>query len=43
MGVANTLVSMLQVWVLDYFGGVKTVTPDDYFKAMPYRNQPHSG
>lgn len=23
------------VWVLDYFGGVKTVTPEEYFKASP--------
>ncbi|XP_048090985.1 protein CREG1 [Alosa alosa] len=28
--------NITQVWVLDYFGGVKTVTPDDYFKATPY-------
>ncbi|XP_028810797.1 protein CREG1 [Denticeps clupeoides] len=28
--------NITQVWVLDYFGGVKTVTPDDYFKAPPY-------
>uniref|UniRef100_A0A669C601 Cellular repressor of E1A-stimulated genes 1 n=2 Tax=Oreochromis TaxID=8139 RepID=A0A669C601_ORENI len=27
----------LWVWVLDYFGGVKTVTPDEYFQATPYR------
>lgn len=26
-----------QVWVLDYFGGVKTVTPEQYYKATPYR------
>ncbi|KAJ8350852.1 hypothetical protein SKAU_G00259820 [Synaphobranchus kaupii] len=30
--------NMTQVWVLDYFGGVKTVTPDDYFKATPYKS-----
>ncbi|XP_074168197.1 protein CREG1 [Pundamilia nyererei] len=28
---------VFQVWVLDYFGGVKTVTPDEYFQATPYR------
>ncbi|XP_051982449.1 protein CREG1 [Xyrauchen texanus] len=26
-----------QVWVLDYFGGVKTVSPEDYYRAAPYR------
>ncbi|XP_053470997.1 protein CREG1 [Ictalurus furcatus] len=25
-----------QVWVLDYFGGVKMVSPDDYYKATPF-------
>ncbi|KAJ8004057.1 hypothetical protein DPEC_G00154840 [Dallia pectoralis] len=25
------------VWVLDYFGGVKKVTREDYFKASPYK------
>lgn len=25
------------VWVLDYFGGVKTVSPEDYFQAEPAR------
>ncbi|CAL1597975.1 unnamed protein product [Knipowitschia caucasica] len=25
------------VWVLDYFGGVKTVSPEEYFKASPDR------
>ncbi|CAI5638781.1 unnamed protein product [Oreochromis niloticus] len=29
--------NITQVWVLDYFGGVKTVTPDEYFQATPYR------
>ncbi|KAM4711346.1 protein CREG1 isoform 1-T1 [Anableps anableps] len=29
--------SVFQVWVLDYFGGVKTVTPDEYFQAAPRR------
>lgn len=24
---------MSKVWVLDYFGGVKTVTPEEYFNA----------
>lgn len=28
--------NITQVWVLDYFGGVKTVTPEAYFKATPY-------
>lgn len=28
--------NITQVWVLDYFGGVKIVTPEDYFKATPY-------
>lgn len=28
--------SVFQVWVLDYFGGVKTVTPEEYFQASPY-------
>uniref|UniRef100_A0A8D0B5D5 Cellular repressor of E1A stimulateds 1 n=1 Tax=Salvator merianae TaxID=96440 RepID=A0A8D0B5D5_SALMN len=23
------------VWVLDYFGGMKTVTPEEYFRAQP--------
>ncbi|KAF7689644.1 protein CREG1 [Silurus meridionalis] len=25
-----------QVWVLDYFGGVKIVSPEDYYKATPF-------
>lgn len=25
-----------QVWVLDYFGGVKMVSPEDYYKATPF-------
>lgn len=29
--------NITKVWVLDYFGGVKTVTPEDYFKATPYK------
>nr|XP_019968131.1 PREDICTED: protein CREG1-like [Paralichthys olivaceus] len=29
--------NITQVWVLDYFGGVKTVTPEEYFQATPYR------
>ncbi|XP_030635682.1 protein CREG1 [Chanos chanos] len=29
-------INITQVWVLDYFGGVKKVTPEDYFKATPY-------
>lgn len=27
------------VWVLDYFGGVKTVSPEEYFKASPEQNR----
>ncbi|XP_061540289.1 protein CREG1 [Phycodurus eques] len=27
--------NITQVWVLDYFGGVKTVNPDDYYQASP--------
>ncbi|KAM9328217.1 protein CREG1-like [Pholidichthys leucotaenia] len=27
--------NITQVWVLDYFGGVKIVSPDEYFKASP--------
>ncbi|KAK7162352.1 hypothetical protein R3I94_004877 [Phoxinus phoxinus] len=30
-----------QVWVLDYFGGVKTVSPEEYYRAAPSRK--HSG
>ncbi|KPP74386.1 hypothetical protein Z043_106457 [Scleropages formosus] len=30
--------NITQVWVLDYFGGVKTVTPEDYFNATPYKS-----
>ncbi|XP_074520842.1 protein CREG1 [Halichoeres trimaculatus] len=29
--------NITQVWVLDYFGGVKTVTPEEYFQADPDR------
>lgn len=29
--------NITQVWVLDYFGGVKTVTPEDYYNAKPYK------
>ncbi|KAG9262338.1 protein CREG1 [Astyanax mexicanus] len=28
--------NITQVWVLDYFGGVKMVSPEDYYKATPY-------
>uniref|UniRef100_A0A8D0HSG6 Cellular repressor of E1A stimulateds 1 n=2 Tax=Sphenodon punctatus TaxID=8508 RepID=A0A8D0HSG6_SPHPU len=28
--------NITKIWVLDYFGGIKTVTPQDYFKARPY-------
>ncbi|XP_077370369.1 protein CREG1 [Festucalex cinctus] len=27
--------NITQVWVLDYFGGVKTVSPDEYYQASP--------
>ncbi|XP_033835537.1 protein CREG1 [Periophthalmus magnuspinnatus] len=27
------------VWVLDYFGGVKTVSPEEYFQASPEYNR----
>ncbi|KAM3850716.1 protein CREG1 [Diretmus argenteus] len=30
--------NITQVWVLDYFGGIKTITPDEYFKATPTRS-----
>ncbi|XP_007541465.1 protein CREG1 [Poecilia latipinna] len=29
--------NITQVWVLDYFGGVKVVSPDEYFQAAPHR------
>ncbi|KAK1802933.1 hypothetical protein P4O66_021463 [Electrophorus voltai] len=29
--------NITQVWVLDYFGGVKMVSPEDYYKATPYK------
>ncbi|XP_068586041.1 protein CREG1 [Cebidichthys violaceus] len=29
--------NITQVWVLDYFGGVKTVSPEDYFLASLHR------
>ncbi|MGH0187831.1 UNVERIFIED_CONTAM: hypothetical protein FKN15_026899 [Acipenser sinensis] len=28
--------NITQVWVLDYFGGIKTVTPEQYFSAEPF-------
>ncbi|XP_076580031.1 protein CREG1 isoform X1 [Chaetodon auriga] len=28
--------NITQVWVLDYFGGVKMVTPDEYYQAEPH-------
>ncbi|MBN3303488.1 CREG1 protein, partial [Amia calva] len=28
--------NITKVWVLDYFGGIKTVTPEEYFSAKPY-------
>uniref|UniRef100_A0A8C2KGW0 Cellular repressor of E1A-stimulated genes 1 n=1 Tax=Cyprinus carpio TaxID=7962 RepID=A0A8C2KGW0_CYPCA len=33
--------NITQVWVLDYFGGVKTITPEEYYRATPY--QKHNG
>ncbi|XP_018413364.1 PREDICTED: protein CREG1 isoform X2 [Nanorana parkeri] len=27
--------NITNIWVLDYFGGIKTVTPDEYYKAKP--------
>ncbi|XP_063812817.1 protein CREG1 isoform X2 [Pseudophryne corroboree] len=27
--------NITNIWVLDYFGGIKTVTPDEYYKARP--------
>ncbi|XP_061576486.1 protein CREG1 [Cololabis saira] len=30
--------NITQVLVLDYFGGVKTVTPEEYFQAAPHRH-----
>ncbi|KAG8450097.1 hypothetical protein GDO86_002646 [Hymenochirus boettgeri] len=27
--------NITNIWVLDYFGGIKTVTPEDYFSAKP--------
>ncbi|XP_042315496.1 protein CREG1 [Sceloporus undulatus] len=27
--------NITNVWVLDYFGGIKTVTPEEYFNAVP--------
>ncbi|XP_034035361.1 protein CREG1 [Thalassophryne amazonica] len=32
--------NITEVWVLDYFGGLKTVSPDEYFKATPYFKDP---
>ncbi|CAB1327679.1 unnamed protein product [Coregonus sp. 'balchen'] len=34
--------NITKVWVLDYFGGVKTVTPEDYFKATPFKVTPYN-
>ncbi|XP_077583849.1 protein CREG1 [Stigmatopora nigra] len=31
--------NITQVWVLDYFGGVKTVSPDEYYQASPDNTQ----
>ncbi|XP_062906686.1 protein CREG1 [Mobula hypostoma] len=27
--------SITNIWVLDYFGGIKTVTPEEYYNAKP--------
>ncbi|XP_069801641.1 protein CREG1 [Dendropsophus ebraccatus] len=27
--------NITNIWVLDYFGGIKTVTPEDYYQARP--------
>ncbi|KAG8574632.1 hypothetical protein GDO81_009254 [Engystomops pustulosus] len=27
--------NITNVWVLDYFGGIKTVTPEEYYQAKP--------
>ncbi|XP_053561831.1 protein CREG1 [Bombina bombina] len=27
--------NITNIWVLDYFGGIKTVTPEDYYNAKP--------
>ncbi|KAM4699372.1 protein CREG1 isoform 2-T2 [Discoglossus pictus] len=27
--------NITNIWVLDYFGGIKTVTPEDYYSAKP--------
>ncbi|XP_053163421.1 protein CREG1 isoform X2 [Hemicordylus capensis] len=27
--------NIASIWVLDYFGGIKTVTPEEYFKVIP--------
>ncbi|KAM9766603.1 protein CREG1 isoform 2-T3 [Menidia menidia] len=31
--------SVMEVWVLDYFGGVKMVSPEEYFQAPPHRGR----
>ncbi|KAM9320857.1 protein CREG1 isoform 1-T1 [Gastrophryne carolinensis] len=28
--------NITKVWVLDYFGGIKTVTPEEYYNAKPW-------
>lgn len=35
--------NITQVWVLDYFGGVKTVSSDEYFQASPDQSRNISG
>ncbi|XP_063298156.1 protein CREG1 [Pelobates fuscus] len=27
--------NIMNIWLLDYFGGIKTVTPEEYYKAEP--------
>ncbi|KAG8136659.1 hypothetical protein E2320_005224 [Naja naja] len=27
--------NIINIWLLDFFGGIKTVTPEDYFNAVP--------
>uniref|UniRef100_A0A7M4EW90 Cellular repressor of E1A stimulateds 1 n=1 Tax=Crocodylus porosus TaxID=8502 RepID=A0A7M4EW90_CROPO len=29
--------NITNIWVLDYFGGLKIVTPEDYYSVKPYR------
>lgn len=27
--------AITHIWIIDFFGGAKTVTPEEYFKAKP--------